>query len=130
MSITILPDDTAAAIVVDTAAEAVAVLSKLPTYPLVPAPNVGTTTVPPWSGLAAPEAPVEDIDSLPEEEPRCRPWKDDETRRMQRWVNEGLSVADAAERLGRTPSSVRNKLIWLEKRQRELLHLTTPGADQ
>ena len=129
MSITIRPDGAAATIVTDTAEEAAAVLLGLTDrrVPMVPGGGL------PWSGINtpdAPEEPLEDIDSLPEEEPRCKPWTKREALQVQRWVNSGVTPKEAWERVGRSASSVKNKLRWMEQRQRELLHLKTPEADQ
>jgi DNA-binding CsgD family transcriptional regulator len=49
---------------------------------------------------------------------------------VQRWVNSGVTPKEAGERVGRSASSVKNKLRWMEQRQRDLLHLKTPEADQ
>jgi hypothetical protein len=118
-------------ITADTVAEAVEVLAALTgqqqTHRLVPGAGL------PWSGINtpdAPEEPLEDIDSLPEEEPRCKPWTKREAHQVQRWVNSGVTPKEAGERVGRSASSVKNKLRWMEQRQRELLHLKTPEADQ
>lgn len=118
-------------ITADTVEEAVEVLTALTcqqqTHRLVPGAGL------PWSGINtpdAPEEPLEDIDSLPEEEPRCKPWTKREALQVQRWVNSGVTPKEAGERVGRSASSVKNKLRWMEQRQRELLHLKTPEADQ
>lgn len=119
-------------ITADTVEEAVEVLTALtgqqqPEHHITPAAGL------PWSGITAPDAPeepLEDIDSLPEEEPRCKPWTKREALQVQRWVNSGVTPREAGERVGRSASSVRNKLRWMEQRQRELLHLKTPEADQ
>lgn len=126
-------------ITTDTVAEAVEVLTALTGQQPQPIPGAAPT-VPPWSGLAATEDPAEDIDlkatadSLAaadgEKPPRCRKWKDEEARRAYRWVNDGLSMREVGDRLGRSASSVNNKIIAMEKHQRDLLHLKTPEDDR
>jgi hypothetical protein len=124
-------------ITADTVEEAVEVLTALTgqqqTHHLVPGAGL------PWSGITAPDAPAEafeDIDltdsaaDLAEEPPRCKPWSKREALQVQRWVNSGVTPKEAGERVGRSASSVKNKLRWMEQRQRDLLHLKTPEADQ
>lgn len=118
-------------ITADTVEEAVEVLTALTcqqqTHRLVPGAGL------PWSGINtpdAPEEPLEDIDSLPEEEPRCKPWTKREALQVQRWVNSGVTPKEAGERVGRSASSVKNKLRWMEQKLRNDLHLKTPEADQ
>lgn len=118
-------------ITADTVEEAVEVLTALTcqqqTHRLVPGAGL------PWSGINtpdAPEEPLEDIDSLPEEEPRCKPWTKREALQVQRWVNSGVTPREAGERVGRSASSVKNKLRWMEQKLRNDLHLKTPEADQ
>jgi hypothetical protein len=127
-------------ITADTVEEAVEVLTALTgqqqTHRLVPGAGL------PWSGINTPDAPeepledIEDIDltataeDLAEETPRCKPWTKREALQVQRWVNSGVTPKEAGERVGRSASSVKNKLRWMEQRQRELLHLKTPEADQ
>ena len=119
-------------ITADTVEEAVEVLTALtgqqqPEHHITPGAGL------PWSGINtpnAPEEPLEDIDSLPEEEPRCKPWTKREALQVQRWVNSGVTPKEAGDRVGRSASSVKNKLRWMEQRQRDLLHLKTPEADQ
>lgn len=116
-------------ITADTVEEAVEVLTALTgkqqlEHHITPAAGL------PWSGITAPEEPLEDIDSLPEEEPRCKPWTKREALQVQRWVNSGVTPKEAGERVGRSASSVKNKLRWMEQKLRNDLHLKTPEADQ
>jgi hypothetical protein len=122
-------------ITADTVEEAVEVLTALTgqqqTHHLVPGAGL------PWSGITAPEEPFEDIEDLTataedlaEEPPRCKPWTHREALQVQRWVNSGVTPREAGERVGRSASSVKNKLRWMEQKQRDLLHLKTPEVDQ
>lgn len=125
-------------ITADTVEEAVEVLTALtgqqrPEHHITPAAGL------PWSGITAPEETFEDIEDidltasaadLAEEPPRCKPWSAREALQVQRWVNSGVSPREAGDRVGRSASSVKNKLRWMEQKQRDLLHLKTPEADQ
>ena len=125
-------------ITADTVEEAVEVLTALtgkqqPEHHITPAAGL------PWSGITAPQETFEDIEDidltataedLAEEPPRCKPWSKREALQVQRWVNSGVTPKEAGERVGRSASSVKNKLRWMEQKQRELLHLKTPEADQ
>ena len=115
-------------IIATTAAEAAAVLRELDGQSV----TVTTTTDVPWSGLATDttaadtavgdtptvedESPqVEDIDDTPRAPRRLKSWNQEEEDQVKIWIRKGMSVAEVAESLGRTPSSVRNKLLVLER---------------
>lgn len=114
-------------IIATTAAEAAAVLRELDGQSV----TVTTTTDVSWSGLATDttaatavgdtptvedESPqVEDIDDTPRASRRLKSWNQEEEDQVKIWIRKGMSVAEVAESLGRTPSSVRNKLLVLER---------------
>ena len=114
-------------IITTTAAEAAAVVRELDGQSV----TVTTTTDVPWSGLATDttaatavggtltvedESPqVEDIYDTPRAPRRLKSWNQEEEDQVKIWIRKGMSVAEVAESLGRTPSSVRNKLLVLEK---------------
>ena len=114
-------------IIATTAAEAAAVVRELDG-------QSATVTTPldvSWSGLATDttaatavgdtptvedESPqVEDNDDTPRTPRRLKSWNQEEEDQVKIWIRKGMSVAEVAESLGRTPSSVRNKLLVLER---------------
>jgi DNA-binding CsgD family transcriptional regulator len=123
-------------IIATTAAEAAAVVRELDGQSV----TVTTTLDLPWAGLATDttaatavgdtltvedESPqVEDIDDTPRAPRRLKSWNQEEEDKVKIWIRKGLSVAEVAESLGRTPSSVRNKLLVLERER------TACGLDQ
>lgn len=114
-------------IIATTAAEAAAVVRELDGKSV----TVTTTLDVPWSGLSTDttaatavgdtltvedESPqVEDIDDTPRAPRRLKSWNQEEEDQVKIWIRKGMSVAEVAESLGRTPSSVRNKLLVLER---------------
>lgn len=114
-------------IITTTAAEAAAVVRELDGQSV----TVTTTLDVPWAGLATDttaatavgdtptvedDSPqVEDIDDTPRAPRRLKSWNQEEEDQVKIWIRKGMSVAEVAESLGRTPSSVRNKLLVLEK---------------
>jgi DNA-binding CsgD family transcriptional regulator len=114
-------------IIATTAAEAAAVVRELDGQSV----TVTTTLDLPWAGLATDttaatavgdtptvedESPqVEDIDDTPRAPRRLKSWTKEEEDQVKIWIRKGMSVAEVAESLGRTPSSVRNKLLVLER---------------
>ncbi|MDN6440461.1 MAG: hypothetical protein L0K30_00240 [Acidipropionibacterium jensenii] len=114
-------------IIATTAAEAAAVVRELDGKSV----TVTTTLDVPWAGLATDttaatavgdtptvedESPqVEDIDDTPRAPRRLKSWNQEEEDQVKLWIRKGMSVAEVAESLGRTPSSVRNKLLVLER---------------
>lgn len=114
-------------IIATTAAEAAAVVRELDEKPV----TVTTTLDVSWAGLATDttaatavgdtptvedESPqVEDIDDTPRAPRRLKSWNQEEEDQVKLWIRKGMSVAEVAESLGRTPSSVRNKLLVLER---------------
>lgn len=114
-------------IIATTAAEAAAVVRELDEKPV----TVTTTLDVSWAGLATDttaatavgdtptvedESPqVEDIDDTPRAPRRLKSWNQEEEDKVKIWIRKGMSVAEVAESLGRTPSSVRNKLLVLER---------------
>lgn len=114
-------------IIATTAAEAAAVVRELDEKPV----TVTTTLDVSWSGLATDttaatavgdtptvedESPqVEDNDDTPRTPRRIKSWNQEEEDQVKIWIRKGMSVAEVAESLGRTPSSVRNKLLVLER---------------
>lgn len=114
-------------IIATTAAEAAAVVRELDGQSV----TVTTTLDVPWAGLATDttaatavgdtptvedESPqVEDIDDTPCAPRRLKSWNQEEEDQVKIWIRKGMSVAEVAESLGRTPSSVRNKLLVLER---------------
>lgn len=114
-------------IIATTAAEAAAVVRELDEKPV----TVTTTLDVSWAGLATDttaatavgdtptvedESPqVEDIDDTPRAPRRLKSWNKEEEDQVKIWIRKGMSVAEVAESLGRTPSSVRNKLLVLER---------------
>lgn len=123
-------------IIATTAAEAAAVVRELDGQSV----TVTTTLDLPWAGLATDttaatavgdtltvedESPqVEDIDDTPRAPRRLKSWNQEEEDKVKIWIRKGMSVAEVAESLGRTPSSVRNKLLVLERER------TACGLDQ
>ncbi|WP_312802204.1 hypothetical protein [Corynebacterium variabile] len=114
-------------IIATTAAEAAAVVRELDGQSV----TVTTTLDVSWAGLATDttaatavgatatvedESPqVEDIDDTPRPPRRLKSWNQEEEDQVKIWIRKGMSVAEVAESLGRTPSSVRNKLLVLER---------------
>lgn len=114
-------------IIATTAAEAAAVVRELDEKPV----TVTTTLDVSWAGMATDttaatavgdtptvedESPqVEDIDDTPRAPRRLKSWNQEEEDQVKIWIRKGMSVAEVAESLGRTPSSVRNKLLVLER---------------
>lgn len=114
-------------IIATTAAEAAAVVRELDEKPV----TVTTTLDVSWAGLATDTAAdtavgdtltveddspqVEDIDDTPRAPRRLKSWNQEEEDQVKIWIRKGMSVAEVAESLGRTPSSVRNKLLVLER---------------
>jgi len=114
-------------IIATTAAEAAAVVRELDGQSV----TATTTLDVSWAGLATDtaaktaagdpptaeeESPqVEDIDDSPRAPRRLKPWTAEEEDQVKIWIRKGMSVAEVAESLGRTPSSVRNKLLVLER---------------
>jgi DNA-binding CsgD family transcriptional regulator len=114
-------------IIATTAAEAAAVVRELDGQSV----TVTTTLDVSWAGLATDttaatavgdtptvedESPqVEDIDDTPRTPRRLKSWTKEEEDQVKIWIRKGMSVAEVAESLGRTPSSVRNKLLVLER---------------
>ena len=114
-------------IIATTAAEAAAVVRELDEKPV----TVSTALDVSWSGLSTDtaadtavgdtptvedESPqVEDIDDTPRAPRRLKSWNQEEEDQVKIWIRKGMSVAEVAESLGRTPSSVRNKLLVLER---------------
>lgn len=114
-------------IIATTAAEAAAVVRELDGQSV----TVTTTLDVSWAGLATDttaatavgdtpnvedESPqVEDIDDTPRAPRRLKSWNQEEEDQVKIWIRKGMSVAEVAESLGRTPSSVRNKLLVLER---------------
>ncbi|WP_414122849.1 hypothetical protein [Corynebacterium nuruki] len=114
-------------IIATTAAEAAAVVRELDEKPV----TVTTTLDVSWSGLSTDtaadtavgdtptvedESPqVENIDDTPRAPRRLKSWTAEEEDQVKIWIRKGMSVAEVAESLGRTPSSVRNKLLVLER---------------
>lgn len=114
-------------IIATTAAEVAAVLRELDGQSV----TVTTTLDVLWAGLATDttaatavgdtptvedESPqVEDIDDSPRAPRRLKSWTAEEEDQVKIWIRKGMSVAEVAESLGRTPSSVRNKLLVLER---------------
>ncbi len=114
-------------IIATTAAEAAAVIRELDGQ----SATVTTTLDVSWSGLstdtaaktaagdtptAEEESPqVEDIDDSPRAPRRLKSWTAEEEDQVKILIRKGMSVAEVAESLGRTPSSVRNKLLVLER---------------
>jgi DNA-binding CsgD family transcriptional regulator len=113
-------------IIATTAAEAAAVVRELDGQSV----TVTTTLDVSWAGLATDttaatavgdtptvedDSPqVEDIDDTPRAPRRLKSWNQEEDQ-VKIWIRKGMSVAEVAESLGRTPSSVRNKLLVLER---------------
>jgi len=114
-------------IIATTAAEAAAVVRELDGQSV----TVTTTLDVPWAGLATDNTAatavgdtltvedesmqVEDIDDTPRAPRRLKSWNQEEEDQVKIWIRKGMSVAEVAESLGRTPSSVRNKLLVLER---------------
>lgn len=114
-------------IIATTAAEAAAVVRELDGQYV----TVTTPLDVSWAGLATDttaatavgdtptvedESPqVEDIDDTPRAPRRLKSWNQEEEDQVKIWIRKGMSVAEVAESLGRTPSSVRNKLLVLER---------------
>lgn len=114
-------------IIATTAAEAAAVVRELDGT----STTITTTLDVPWAGLATgttaatavgdtptveDDSPqVEDIDDTPRAPRRLKSWNQEEEDQVKIWIRKGMSVAEVAESLGRTPSSVRNKLLVLER---------------
>ena len=114
-------------IIATTAAEAAAVVRELDGQSV----TVTTTLDVSWAGMATDttaatavgdtptvedESPqVEDIDDTPRAPHRLKSWNQEEEDQVKIWIRKGMSVAEVAESLGRTPSSVRNKLLVLER---------------
>lgn len=114
-------------IIATTAAEAAAIVRELDGQSV----TVTTTLDVPWAGLSTDtaaatavgdtptvedESPqVEDIDDTPRAPRRLKSWNQEEEDQVKLWIRKGMSVAEVAESLGRTPSSVRNKLLVLER---------------
>lgn len=114
-------------IIATTAAEAAAVVRELDEKPV----TVTTALDVSWAGLATDttaatavgdtptvedESPqVEDIDDTPRAPRRIKSWNQEEEDQVKIWIRKGMSVAEVAESLGRTPASVRNKLLVLER---------------
>jgi len=114
-------------IIATTAAEAAAVVRELDGQSV----TATTTLDVSWAGLATDtaaatavrgtltaeeESPqVEDIDDSPRAPRRLKSWTAEEEDQVKIWIRKGMSVAEVAESLGRTPSSVRNKLLVLER---------------
>ena len=114
-------------IIATTAAEAAAVVRELDGQ----SATLTTTLDVSWAGLATDttaatavgdtptaeeESPqVEDIDDTPRAPRRLKSWNQEEEDQVKIWIRKGMSVAEVAESLGRTPSSVRNKLLVLER---------------
>ena len=114
-------------IIATTAAEAAAVVRELDGQSV----TVTTTLDVSWAGLATDtaaktaagatptaeeESPqVDGIDDTPRAPRRLKSWTAEEEDQVKIWIRKGMSVAEVAESLGRTPSSVRNKLLVLER---------------
>lgn len=114
-------------IIATTAAEAAAVVRELDGQSV----TVTTTLDVSWAGLSTDTAAatavggamtveedspqVEDIDDSPRAPRRLKSWTAEEEGQVKIWIRKGMSVAEVAESLGRTPSSVRNKLLVLER---------------
>lgn len=114
-------------IIATTAAEAAAVVRELDGQSV----TVTTPLDVSWSGLStdttaatavgdtptveekSPQA--EDINNTPRTPRRLKSWTAEEEDQVKIWIRKGMSVAEVAESLGRTPSSVRNKLLVLER---------------
>lgn len=106
-------------IIVTTAEEAAAVLREMdaPFFKIETGPVVTA-----WSGVATDlaattAAPVEDID---DRKPRGRKWTPQDESVLKRGIRSGLSCRQVGERLGRSASSVNNKLIALESERTAL----------
>lgn len=97
-----------------------------------------SANLPPWDGFAR-ESAAETAAGVPEEAdidltdtaatlaekdgetlPRNRTWMPTEESVLKRWIRDGLTVKQVGERLGRSSSSVRNKLAALEKERAAL----------
>lgn len=127
MSIKITPHGYRADIIVDSMEEAREVLRELTPSAI----GCFSPSIPASSGLASEstaataagdippvedESPqVEDIDDTPRAPRRLKSWNQEEEDQVKIWIRKGMSVAEVAESLGRTPSSVRNKLLVLER---------------
>lgn len=108
-------------IITTTAAEAAEIIRELEGKSV----TVTTTTPDPWidsmtestaeESIEAETPQVEDIDDMPREPRRIKSWTQEEEDQVKIWIRRGMSVAEVAESLGRTPSSVRNKLLVLER---------------
>lgn len=114
-------------IIATTAAEAAAVVRELDEKPV----TVTTALDVSWAGLATDTTAAtavgdaltveddspqfEDIDDTPRAPRRIKSWNQEEEDKVKIWIRKGMSVAEVAESLGRTPSSVRNKLLVLER---------------
>ncbi|WP_312811116.1 hypothetical protein [Corynebacterium variabile] len=114
-------------IIATTAAEAAAVVRELDGQYT----TITTTLDVSWAGLATDtaaktaagdpptaeeESPqVEDSDDTPRAPRRLKSWTAEEEDQVKIWIRKGMSVAEVAESLGRTTSSVRNKLLVLER---------------
>ena len=114
-------------IIATTAAEAAAVVRELDGQSV----TVTTPLDVSWAGLATgttaatavgdtppveDDSPqVEDNDDTPRTPRRIKSWNQEEEDQVKIWIRKGMSVAEVAESLGRTPSSVRNKLLVLER---------------
>lgn len=113
-------------IIATTAAEAAAVVRELDGQSV----TVTTPLDVSWAGLATDttaatavgdtptvedDSPQVEDNDTPRAPRRIKSWNQEEEDQVKIWIRKGMSVAEVAESLGRTPSSVRNKLLVLER---------------
>lgn len=120
MTITIRPDRAGATVITDNPEEAAAVLIELQAQEY----ELGKVRMMGFLGQGSDDhgvqegGPVEDIDDQPK--PRGQKWTSEEESVLKRGIRSGLNCRQVGDRLGRSASSVNNKLLAMEKERAAL----------